>query len=195
MSSTIVHFKNRYQEFIYNNQMKWYEEYKETVGTGKILVVGHGLGYTMEIISKENSDIIGLDINLEEDALQKEKVVIYDGGVIPFPDNYFDVTVVTYTLHHANNPEELFREIARVSGEKMVVLEETYQSFFQKLDLIFYCWYFNRKAGQKVSVIWKSYLSHTRLLSFFAKEGLRIDKHNHIRSRSYQTELFVVSKD
>jgi ubiquinone/menaquinone biosynthesis C-methylase UbiE len=182
------------RKFIYENQAEWLEGYKSFVSNGKILVVGHGLGYTTEIISKINPYVEAIDVGLEVEARMKEKVTVYDGFHIPFPDKTFDVVVITYVLHHAADVSKLFDEIVRVSKSKIVILEETYNTFFQKLDVISYCWYFNRKAGQNVNIEWSSYLTSERILNLAEAKGLKLNFKKEKNSRSYKTELFVFTK-
>ncbi len=182
------------RSFVRTNQLKWLECYKNYVSSGRVLVVGHGLGYTTEAVMKCNPNVVGLDLEIDRDALFKERVVIYDGTRIPFDDNEFDAVVVAYVLHHAKDVSYLFKEINRVSRSKIIVIEETYQTFLQKLSLVYYCWYFNRLAGQGVSISWNSYLTSSRVRQLAKKYELTEAYHKEEPMRSYKTELFVFSK-
>lgn len=181
--------------FIYQNQKKWFELYKDFVVGGKILVVGHGLGYTTEIVHTLNQNVTSVDIGVERDTIMKDKVIVYDGLTLPFENNSFDAVVITYVLHHAENMPRLFEEIVRVSKSKVIILEETYKNFFQKIDLIYYCWLFNRIAGQKVGIHWSSYLTSKRIMEVSSKTDLKLESHQEEPLRSYKTELFVFSKN
>jgi ubiquinone/menaquinone biosynthesis C-methylase UbiE len=104
----------------------------------------------------------------------------------------FDTVICTYTLHHAESPEALFDELCRVSKSKVIVIEETYKNFFQKLQLIFFCWFTNRRAGQRVNITWSSYLSSYRFAGLFKK--LTIIQNENVPRRSYLVELLVGKK-
>lgn len=189
-SNTVIETR----KLIKKNQEKWFELYKDFIKEGKVLVVGHGLGYTTELISKLNPDVSAIDIELEQDALLKDRVRVYDGDKIPFPDNSFDTVVVTYVLHHAADVSRLFDEVARTSKRNVVILEETYETFLQKIDLVYYCWYFNRKAGQAVDIHWNSYLTRKKIETLAQNHGMATSVYKSDPLRSYMTELFVFSK-
>ncbi|MDO8287587.1 MAG: class I SAM-dependent methyltransferase [Parvibaculum sp.] len=59
--------------------------------------------------------VIGLDVDpivMENPSL--DEAFIYDGGVMPLPDNHVDVIVSDWTFEHIPNPTEFAREIERV---------------------------------------------------------------------------------
>jgi len=186
--------KKKFRKLIYQSQTKWFGMYQEHISNGKILVVGHGLGYTTEIISKTNPNVVALDVALEPEAQLKEKVIVYDGSQFPFGDAEFDTVIVSYVLHHAKDPKKLFEEVARVSKSKIIIVEETYSNIFQKLDLARYCRYFNRKAGQKVKIYWNSYLTSKKIIEFANKSNFALKSHKAEPMRSYKAELFVFQR-
>jgi ubiquinone/menaquinone biosynthesis C-methylase UbiE len=49
---------------------------------------------------------------------------IYNGRSIPFADDYFDVSLVFYVLHHCEDPEQVLREAIRVTRGKIIIIEE-----------------------------------------------------------------------
>ena len=53
-------------------------------------------------------------------------MVLYDGVKIPFPDQSFDVTILVTMLHHVPDPRALFKEVQRVTRQKVVVVEDLY---------------------------------------------------------------------
>jgi ubiquinone/menaquinone biosynthesis C-methylase UbiE len=57
----------------------------------------------------------------------KAPVVLYDGFKIPFPDQSFDVTILMTMLHHVPAPQALFKEVRRVTRQKVVVVEDLYR--------------------------------------------------------------------
>jgi methylase of polypeptide subunit release factors len=189
-----IKFNSKKQEYIYDDDYIWFKKYKNLIISGNILKVGYGIGFTSYFIKLFNKNIVNIDITVNQDSLDKNNVKIYDGRIIPFPENIFDVVLCTYTLHHSENPESLFGELYRVSKSKVIIIEETYKNIFQKIQLIFFCWFTNRKAGQKVNIILSSYLSTNRFLNLFKKGGLNITQKKKISRRSYMVELLVGSK-
>jgi SAM-dependent methyltransferase len=75
-------------------------------------------------------DITGLDIR-NKSAYKEIEPVIYDGSTLPFEDNSFDIVQLITVLHHIKDPEKILREAKRV-GRKVIVMEDIYESGFQK---------------------------------------------------------------
>ena len=53
----------------------------------------------------------------------------YDGGRFPFPDGHFDAVLLCFVLHHTRNHEELLSEAHRVSRNRIIILEDHYQTW------------------------------------------------------------------
>jgi release factor glutamine methyltransferase len=189
-----IKFNNKKQEFIYNDDYLWFKKYKDEILSGKILKVGYGLGFSSYFIKLFNKNVTNLDIIINPNSLDNNEVKLYDGGKLPFQEKVFNVVICTYTLHHAKNPEILFNELCRVSKSKVLIIEETYRNFFQKIQLIFFCWFTNRGAKQKVNIVWRSYLSSEKFHDLFKKRNLAITKSNNIPRRLYSIELLVGKK-
>ena len=47
----------------------------------------------------------------------------YDGHTIPYPDDHFDACVLSFVLHHAEQPVSLVREAVRVTDGPVLILE------------------------------------------------------------------------
>lgn len=94
-------------------------------GTGNLLDYGCGVGHLGYCIS-ENSGrpITSLDVRAYPFSHPSLKVEIFDGKTIPYPDNYFDMALVAYTLHHTSRPADVLEEIVRVTKGKIVVSED-----------------------------------------------------------------------
>ena len=189
-----IKFHRKKQEYIYDDDYFWFKKYKKEIILGKVLKVGYGLGFASYFIKLFNKDISSLDIVVNPDSLNGNEVKTYDGKTIPFLENVFDIVICTYTLHHAESPEALFEELCRVSKSKVIVVEETYKNFFQKIQLTFFCWFTNRHAGQRVNIIWNSYLSSSRFIGLFKNKNLHIFQAEDVSRRSYLVELLVKNK-
>jgi len=126
-------------ERIIEKRTKWIvNSFDEFVEKGKkVLDVGAGGGWIADEIQKrKNTDTTLLDIT---DFNQTDlKFILYDGRKMPFLDNSFDVVLLNFVLHHSKNPLEVLKEAKRVSRNKIIIFEDTYNSFFKKI--IFYFW-------------------------------------------------------
>lgn len=92
----------------------------------KILDLGTGTGYIAFPLAEKyrTSTIIGLDIvteTLKRNAIKAEKsninnlrFISYNGNILPFLDNSFDIIIARYTLHHFPNIMQSFEEMYRI---------------------------------------------------------------------------------
>jgi ubiquinone/menaquinone biosynthesis C-methylase UbiE len=76
--------------------------------------------------------------------------LMYDGKKIPYEDNTFDAVLLIYTLHHCDDPIEVLKEARRVSKGKIIIFEDTYTNFFNKLLAKIFDYYSNKKYNPKV---------------------------------------------
>lgn len=116
--------------------------YKETLASCEtVLDIGCGNGMQAKMIKNvlPHISISGLDIS--DYRWQKNKdllLTVYDGKKIPFPDNSFDASLLFFTLHHTKDPERLLSESIRVSKKYILILEEVYETYWQKQFMVFY---------------------------------------------------------
>jgi ubiquinone/menaquinone biosynthesis C-methylase UbiE len=54
----------------------------------------------------------------------------YDGTTFPFPDDHFDAVLLCFVLHHSMEHELLLSEARRVSRNRIILLEDLYQTWF-----------------------------------------------------------------
>lgn len=188
-------FKNKTQKLFYENNSRIIESYKKYIERGKILLVGHGLGYEYHIIQQYNPEVVGLDVDISEGALHKKKIQLYAGDIIPYTDNEFDTVICSYVLHHSKDPKKLFSELARVSKETIIVTEETHDSLLQKIRSVFNCWMMNRKAGQTVHINWKSYLHTDTLKALIIENNLEVELHKKEDKGVHIYEFLILKKD
>jgi ubiquinone/menaquinone biosynthesis C-methylase UbiE len=95
----------------------------------KILDVGCGVGLTDVHLIGHVAELCGTDISAESVEVAARRVPeatyrAYDGRVLPFPDETFDVTFAIGVVHHAPPSEwsSLIREMRRVTSPKGLVV-------------------------------------------------------------------------
>lgn len=94
-----------------------------------------GCGYgrlTMTLKEFCNGRVVGVDINPE---LVKEARRVYgdssiefailENNRIPYPDNFFDLTITFTVLQHIKNPVPFIHEIKRVTSKYVLAIEKT----------------------------------------------------------------------
>lgn len=113
------------------------------VGRGaSILDVGCGEGYVAAELATTGADVTTVDIvdirRVECGAFQR-----FDGGRLPFPDGQFDLVMLNFVLHHVPDDRKigLLRDAARVSRDKVFILEDTPRNPIDRL--------LNQRHGQR----------------------------------------------
>ncbi len=99
----------------------------------KILDIGAGGGWIGEEIQRRKKNEITL-LDVKDYNQTDLKLILYDGENIPFPDNYFDVSLVIFVLHHCLNFKNVLEEAKRVS-KKIIIIEDIPTSLINKIFL------------------------------------------------------------
>lgn len=89
--------------------------------SGRILDVGTGDGSVARSIADRRPDleIEGVDVLIRPET--HVPVHEFDGRTLPFPDASYEATLLVDVLHHADDPEALLHESARVARTCVVV--------------------------------------------------------------------------
>jgi ubiquinone/menaquinone biosynthesis C-methylase UbiE len=97
----------------------------------KILDLGCGSG----IAAKYFQDFFGakvIGVDIRDNRLVPIPFQIFDGKNLPFENNFFDIVLINYVLHHCQSPEELLKEAKRVA-KRIIIFEDLPEGFFSKL--------------------------------------------------------------
>jgi len=150
-------------------------ECREFVKRGdKILDLGCGSG----IIGKAFQDffharVLGVDI--QDNRITYIPFQIIDGKNLPFNDKSFDLVLISYVLHHSENPLKLLKEAKRV-GKKIIVYEDLPEGFLSKLRCILHEIIYNlffqktdHKFNFKTKKEWKGVFEKLGLKVLFEK--------------------------
>jgi SAM-dependent methyltransferase len=97
----------------------------------KILDLGCGSGiFGKKIKEKFKKEIVGIDI--VDKRVYDIPFKIYDGKKIPFEKDYFDLVIISFVLHHAQDPISLLKEAKRV-GKRIIIFEDLPEGIFGKI--------------------------------------------------------------
>jgi len=86
-----------------------------------VLDVGCGDGALTRLVAEQRPDlrVRGIDVHVRpETAIE---VSPFDGRTIPFDDDAFDAVLFVDVLHHADRPEALLAEGARVARSRLLI--------------------------------------------------------------------------
>lgn len=102
----------------------------------RILDLGAGEGFVgAEAAKSTGAEIVLADvIDLNQTSLP---LVRYDGRNLPFSDNYADVILLSYVLHHCEEPRAVLDEVRRVAADRVIVLESVVENQADRMWLSF----------------------------------------------------------
>ena len=138
----------------------------------RILDIGLGNGF----VAKQVRDYYkvymeGVDIvDYNETGI---KNTIYDGLNLPFKDKSFDCILILQTLHHCTDQIKVLKEAKRVSRRSIIVMEDVYYNYFEKMVTFLHDYISNKRKGVDCP-----YYFHNKdeWKSIFKKLGLKIVK-------------------
>ncbi len=113
----------------------------------RVLDVGCGDGLLARRITQERPDlnIVGIDVLPRSETYIE--VALFDGKVIPFETDSFDVVMLVDVLHHTDDPMILLREAVRVARRTLVVKDHTREGLLAEQTLRFMDWVGNAHDG------------------------------------------------
>jgi len=113
----------------------------------RVLDIGCGDGVLSSQILKKRGDIVvqGIDVLVRNETFIP--VTEFDGTVIPYANDSFDVAILVDVLHHTNDPTVLLREARRVSRKSIIVKDHTMNGPMADLRLRFMDWVGNSRHG------------------------------------------------
>lgn len=115
---------NIFERIFHNRRLNFWLS-KVEYDNKKILDVGCNTGILLVPLLERGIDAHGIDISKSDVAKVKEKlserslpdrcVKVADAKKIPFPDNFFDLVILSDVLEHVSSPESAAKEAIRVT--------------------------------------------------------------------------------
>jgi len=98
----------------------------------KILDLGCGSGIVGKSFQKFfQAEVIGVDV--QDNRIYPIPFELIDGKKLPFPEKSFDVVLISYVLHHSEDPTLLLKEAKRVARDKIVIYEDLPEGFLSRI--------------------------------------------------------------
>jgi ubiquinone/menaquinone biosynthesis C-methylase UbiE len=149
---------------------------KKLVKNCSIIDIGAGTCNTCEILLSKNYSVTPLDIK-DLSFTNGISPIIYDGTIIPFDNEKFDIALLLTVLHHTKKPEKVIDEAKRVAT-KIIIIEDIYTSNLEKkfiyiFDSLLNLEFVNHPHTNKNDAEWRE---------TFRKVGLRIIDVKYTRS-------------
>jgi SAM-dependent methyltransferase len=135
----------------------------------RVLDVGCGDGTIAKswMAPRPDVSVEGIDVFVRPST--KIPVNIFDGHIIPFEDNLFDVVSFVDVLHHAEDALQLLRQARRVSKEYVVIKDHYAENWLDHTTLAFMDWVGNAPHGVSLPY---NYLSRTEWSHAFRAAAL-----------------------
>jgi SAM-dependent methyltransferase len=138
----------------------------------RVLDVGCGDGALAARIRNARSDVdvSGIDVLVRPETAIP--VATFDGRKLPYADRSFDATLLVNVLHHADDPEALLAEAARVSSRWVILADHVLRGPLSRLLLRFMDDVGNRRFGVALPY---DYLSEARWHAAFEQLELSVE--------------------
>ena len=125
-----------FQRFYEIAAEKMVNEIEKFLEGEKILDLGCGSGILGEKIRERlKKEVIGIDI--VDKRVCNIPFKIYDGKKIPFPENFFGLVIISFVLHHTEDPISILQEAKRV-GKRIIIFEDLPEGILGKLYCFFH---------------------------------------------------------
>lgn len=138
---------------------------------GSVLDVGSGDGLLASTVEAERRDLrmFGVDVLVRPQT--HIPVRQFDGVLLPFADDAFDIVMMVDVLHHADDQRALLAEVARVAKRAVVIKDHRADGFLAAPTLRFMDWVGNARHGVALPY---AYWSSDRWAKELEKAGLRV---------------------
>jgi ubiquinone/menaquinone biosynthesis C-methylase UbiE len=100
--------------------------------TDRVLDIGAGDCRLALLLKKKiGCEVVPVDV---EDFNETDlPLTLFDGKHLPFPDNSFDVVLLIFVLHHAEDVKPVLEEARRVSRKSVVVFEDVTSGLWDRM--------------------------------------------------------------
>ena len=148
---------------------------------GRLLEIGAGTGWQAQVMSNAGYDVSAIDIPLSNlKANRVWPVIDYDGVVIPFSDNTFDIIYSSNVLEHIVHIDEFQKEIQRVlkpDGIVVHVIPTSSWRFWSSMTEIIKSWRLPVVHGEqaKNAITEMYYFSRWWWMRLFRKTGWTLE--------------------
>lgn len=137
-----------------------------------VLDVGCGDGLLASLITQKRPDVTLRGIEVLVRSQTYIPVDEFDGRVMPFADNSFDVVMFVDTLHHTHDPMILLREAVRLARRAILIKDHTLNGLFSGPRLRF----MDRVGNARYRVALPyNYWPQRRWLETFETLGLKVN--------------------
>lgn len=160
----------------------------------KILDYGAGNGQIAEYISEHFKVDLSL-VDIVDYNQTKLKLTLFDGKHLPFKDDFFDLSLIIFVLHHSDHQLEILEEVKRVA-KKIIIIEDTPKNYLERTLWHFWDWLLN--LGHRVPMTYSA-KKEKEWIQIFKNMNFKIIKKKSFRPwlpvlGMYQQTLYILQK-
>lgn len=161
----------------------------------KILDLGCGSGIVGKTFQNFfQAEVLGVDV--KDYRVSPFPFQLYDGLHLPFSENSFDIVLINYVLHHAEDPILLLKEAKRVTKDKIIIFEDLSEGFLSKLICKIHGSSFDRFFQKGMVGGWRptktSFKTESEWEKIFKEIGLNIIFKQRRHNFPVKKELFIL---
>jgi SAM-dependent methyltransferase len=124
----------------------------------RILDVGSGNSVLTQELRGQGYKVLPVDVK-NHSFVDEIVPILYDGRILPFCQNSFDVALLITVLHHTSDPDSILNEARRVA-RRIIVIEEIYENRFEKyftyvIDSLFNLEFFGHPRSNRTDSEWR----------------------------------------
>jgi SAM-dependent methyltransferase len=139
-------------------------------GTRSLLDVGCGDGTLARAVARQHPEIEPMGVEIRARPQTAIPVREFDGLQLPFSDRAFDVVILVDVLHHAEEPQLLLSEVARVAAKCVIIKDHLTGAWLSHERLRLMDWVGNIGHGVPLRY---AYWSPAQWADAFRTAGLR----------------------
>lgn len=142
----------------------------------RILDLGAGNGLlALEITKQLEKDVFLVDI-VDYNCTDLPLILYNPKEQIPLADKEADTTILYAVLHHANDPECLIKEAARITKNRLVIVEGYIEEDETRITNSFFDWFYNRVIGDEDINVPLNFLKLKEWEKILESHGFRISE-------------------
>lgn len=142
----------------------------------KVLDLGAGDGFLGELIQNELGKEVKLIDVMDYNYSSLPIVIVKPGERLPLEDNEVNTTILYAVLHHAEDPDQVLAEAARVTKNRIVIVEGYVENLRVTIVNSYFDWFLNRVARDLDMDVPYSYRTQAEWEEAFKQLGLELIK-------------------
>jgi hypothetical protein len=123
--SMAASFVAKIRRRVYEHRARWTARHlaRFIQPTDRVLDIGAGdCRLVLQLKKRVGCEIVPVDV--EDFNVTDVPLTLFDGRRLPFPDDSFDVVLLIFVLHHAQDAGAVLTEARRVSRRSVIVFED-----------------------------------------------------------------------